>query len=450
MKATISDIEPRIIVKENKTEGILNFDIDNAYPQRTHDILMNSGTAVSCLRIYTRFIIGGGFTDQTFYKAVINRSGLKVDGLLRKTARDKAEHAGIAWHINYNQLFEIIEVQPLKFMDVRISTDKTKAEIYPDWGRRKKKNIPKNEIQELNWYNPNPEIIQREVEEAGGWEHYKGQVLYWTDLGIEYPIAIYDAVLEDMETEGNAKRFRRTSSGKNFYAAQFLITDEAESEEASEEFAETIREFQDPDASGSICIIEKKQPTDSFEMKPVEIQKYDGMLQLTETSSKEAIVEAFLVPKPLLLKGSASIGKSEEIEDAKQYYNDITYDDRLVIEELAAEVFGRFAFKINETDDYSIIPVKVNKKITQEYFPYVSKNEIRVSIDQPEVEEPKADTKLLAEVLGVGGTQVLVSVLTNPELTEDQKIGILKVLFGLNTDQANEMLALNVETIQRQ
>lgn len=449
MKATISDIEPRIIVKENKTENVLNYDIDNAYPQRTHDIVANSGTAVSCLRIYTRFIIGGGFADKAFYKAVINRNGLKVDGLLRKTARDKAEHAGIAWHVNYNQLFEISEVNPVKFMDVRISDDKTKAKIYVDWGRRKKKNIPKAEIQEINWYNPNPEQIQREVEEAGGWEHYKGQVVYWTDLGIEYPVAIYDAVLEDMETEGNAKRFRRSSSGKNFVASQFLVTDEAEDEDAAEEFADTIREFQDPDASGAICIIEKKQPSDTFEMVPVEIQKYDGMLKETETTSKDSIVEAFLIPKPLLLKGSASIGKSDEINDGKEYYNDITYDDRLVIEELAAEVFGRFAFKINSGDDYSILPVKVNKKITQEYFPYVTKNEIRTSIDQPEAEEAKADVKLLAETLGVGGTQSLVSVLINPELTDDQKVGTLEILFGLTKEQAYKMLSIDPANLPR-
>jgi len=139
-----------------------------------------------------------------------------------------------------------------------------------------------------------------------------------------------------------------------------------------------------------------------------------------------------------------AINESKEIENSKEFYNDITADDRLQIEEILKEIFEQwYDQNICPSKDYSIIQIAVNKEITAEYFPYVTKNEIRKSIDLNEVEEAKADTKLLVEVLGVGGTQALTGVLADPVLSAEQKKATLKIVFGLSDDQASEMLQIN-------
>ena len=55
MKGTLLS-RKRIQTKANKTDGIINFDVDNAYPSRTIDIIQNSVTGTACVELYKKFI----------------------------------------------------------------------------------------------------------------------------------------------------------------------------------------------------------------------------------------------------------------------------------------------------------------------------------------------------------------------------------------------------------
>lgn len=461
MKTEIAQLSPRIIVKENKTEGVLSYDRDNAYPQRRDRIVSWSGTAQACLRIYSRFLIGGGLKDETFYKTPVNRTGLTADKLHRHCAEDLARNRGVAIQVNFNALGEPVEAYPVKFGDVRISDDKTHAVLYDDWGRERKKSLQKDRIHTINWWDPDPEVIAAQVAAAGGWDTYRGQIYYWTPTGVgseaDYPVPIYDSQLEDMETEGGLQRFRNRTVSTNFLGSHVIVTNKSEqvldeegkpveSDDDGPTLIQSFEQFQGADNASSIMEVELDQPDDTFKIEKLELQNYDGLYEKTETSVKESILESFIIPKILLLRGTASLGDGKQFEEAKEFYNDVTADDRLILEEIFTEIFPKWATPINPSGDYSITPVKVVKQIEQEYFPYFSKNEIRESKDYPPVEEAKADTKLLVEVLGVGGTQALTEVLTNPSLTQDQKLGTLQIIFGLSKTQAESMLGLNSET----
>jgi hypothetical protein len=106
------------------------------------------------------------------------------------------------------------------------------------------------------------------------------------------------------------------------------------------------------------------------------------------------------------------------------------------------EIFTNFYYDICPSKDYSILPLKYSKSIAPEYLSYYTKNEIRVANGDEEATDLKADTTLLAVTLGVGGTQALTSILSDPLLNLEQKKGTLKVLFGLSDEQVNQMLAL--------
>ena len=45
------------------------------------------------------------------------------------------------------------------------------------------------------------------------------------------------------------------------------------------------------------------------------------------------------------------------------YYNGVTSDDRLVIEEILTEIFTNFYYDICPSKDYSILPLKYSKSI---------------------------------------------------------------------------------------
>jgi hypothetical protein len=445
IKPTADKVEKRITSLDNKSLGIVNYDIDNLYPQRVNDIVNNSGTAVTCLRMYSKYVMGGGAKDETFYKAKVNSKGLTVDKLIRKIVWSKGKFNGVAIHVNYNGLLQIVEASFVPFEYCRlIPEDDTenagKIGIYDDWAKTKRKSIDKKKIDFINTYNP--KTILDEVEEAGGWENYKGQVLYWTAEGMEYPLAPYDSVLEDMMTEGQLKLFKNNTASKNFLASHLLIVGKSESDEDAEEFDDNLRRFQGGDGAGTLLVLERENSDEQIELKKVDIQNYDKLYEYTENSSRDSIIKNFLIPPVLLLRTAGSLGTSKEISDASDHYNTITYDDRLVIEEILKEIFSKFYYNICPSDDYSILPLKYRKAIEPEYFQYYTKNEIRESNGDIAADDSKSDVTLLAVTLGVGGTQALTSVLSDPLLTNEQKKGSMMVLFGLTEQQSNQMLGL--------
>ena len=208
MRASIADIAPRLGIKENKQQGIQNYDIDNCYPQRIRNAVKSSGRTMQCTNILERFIRGNGFAIP-FYKTVVNNAGLTVDKFLRKVVRDYVLYKGFAVHVNYNMLGEIVSMTPMPFEESRLGIENEKGSIelikhHPDWARESSKQFKKELIIEFNVYNPDKEIVLQEADLAGGFSNYKGQVFWYSPYGMKYPEAFCDPVLEDVVSDDEA------------------------------------------------------------------------------------------------------------------------------------------------------------------------------------------------------------------------------------------------------
>ena len=78
-----------------------------------------------------------------------------------------------------------------------------------------------------------------------------------------------------------------------------------------------------------------------------------------------------------------------------------------------------------------------DKVITKEaYIAITGIDPIYMMPDPPSLQEA-----ILAERIGVGGTQAMIQILTDQTLTANQKINSLVVLFGLTPAQAAQMLS---------
>ena len=88
----------------------------------------------------------------------------------------------------------------------------------------------------------------------------------------------------------------------------------------------------------------------------------------------------FLIPPVLLLRVAGSLGTSKEISDAFDYYNGVTSDDRLVIEEILTEIFTNYYYDICPSNDYSLLPLKYPKPIETAYSQFFTEDEIRISL----------------------------------------------------------------------
>lgn len=363
MKSTVAEVPARIKVKTSKTEGILSYDVDNAYPQRINNLINASGQAKSCTRLFAKFIIGGGFYDPTFYKAKINKRGLTPDKLQRRVAADYSAHYGFAIHVNYNLMFQITEVNYVPHEFCRLTDPESegytgKIAVYDDWAREKRKSIAKDKIDYIDRFNPNPDVLFSQIEKAGGIENYKGQILWWLPNEDCYPLAPVDAVIEDVRTDAGTKEFRERSVTTSFMPSHIVeYPFEFESEEERQEETEGWKKMQGTKNSNKIILIENKDAKDKpVRIHKIDLQNNDKIFEWTDSTAKKSIVQQFLQPAILLniQDGSGITFSNDNITQAYTYYNNITQDDRLIIEEAFKEIFSHFHQSINTSNNYKI------------------------------------------------------------------------------------------------
>jgi hypothetical protein len=363
MKSTVPEAPQRIQIKPSKTDGILNYDIDNAYPQRVSTLVNASGQAKSCTRLFAKFIVGGGFKDKGFYKAKVNRRGLTADKLARMVISDYAKYYGVAIHVNYNLMFEISEVNYMPFDWCRLPDEESehpgKIAVYEDWGKHKKKNINRDKIEYFDKFNTDPLIIAKQIEACGGIENYNGQIYWWSNDGDCYPLAPIDPVIEDVQTDIGTKNFRKRSVTTSFMASHIIeYPYEFESEEEREGESKMWGNMQGTENANKLVIIENKDSKDKpVRIHKIELQNNDKIFDWTDSTAKKSIVQQFLQPAILLniQDGSGVKFSNDEITEAYSYYNNITQDDRLIIEEIFRDIFSRFSQAINPTNDYTIL-----------------------------------------------------------------------------------------------
>jgi len=156
MKTYLPQIERRILVRPNQTFGILNYDLDNAYPQRMLELVASSPTAKDCWNKRAKFIGGTGFEQADLGKTVINPKGLTLAKLLKAVAADKALFTGFGIHVNYNAAYKVVSANYVKFEDIRMGdTDSPetadKYALYSDWAGRPGK--ISCAVRSLSWIN---------------------------------------------------------------------------------------------------------------------------------------------------------------------------------------------------------------------------------------------------------------------------------------------------------
>jgi hypothetical protein len=380
MKTYLPQIERRILVRPNQTFGILNYDMDNAYPQRMLELVAAAPTAKDCWNKRAKFIAGNGFEEKDLGKQVINDNGLTLSKLLKAIATDKALFTGFGIHVNYNANFKVASVNYIKFEDIRMGdtdcpdTD-GKYAIYSDWGRKTWKNIMRSKITFLDTYDPDPVAIKQQVLDAGGWENYKGQLFYFNPEVDDYPLIEADSVWEDFETEAGIKIFNNREVTTGFLPSTMLFmqsrreeadnsrpdSDEQHYYNTPSQLEKDLGAFQGAKSAQKIIVIEYEDEASKPEFKPYAIQNNDKLFETTEKSVEARIIKGFSIPKELINSEKTSgLSNGSEKKEAIREFNDNTAADRLELSETFAELFGRFYININPTANWNIIPVPAN------------------------------------------------------------------------------------------
>ena len=353
MKVVLRDIPKRIVTKPVKTEGIISYDVDNAYPQKVMRMVGASGTARNCVNLYSKFMAGMGFKDSVSGDAIINRKGDTADLLLgENVAPDFAHFGGFAVHVNYNLAFQKTSITAIPFEHVRLALPEkddygkiTHVALYKDWGKEFHRRIKQTDVKKVHLFDDDPEIIAAQIEAAQGIKNYKGQVFWYSNRGQGYPIPIYDPVLEDIDTDAQLKIYRNSNVRTGFSASHiFLHKGKFESDAAREDFNQLIADFQGADVAGSIMVIEIEDDEQKPELIEVKSQVNDKVVNITNRNTKDNIIESFGAPSILVNadQGSGVTFSNELLKLSYDFYNSITAPERKILERQLVRLFDNF------------------------------------------------------------------------------------------------------------
>ena len=76
-RLTLVDLPAPFILKPVKVDGIVSYDIDNAYPSRMERLINSSVTSKSAAGMYARFLSGQGFADESLNTIVVGEENYK-------------------------------------------------------------------------------------------------------------------------------------------------------------------------------------------------------------------------------------------------------------------------------------------------------------------------------------------------------------------------------------
>lgn len=349
------ETELRFSTPDMRALDIQAYDVMNDYPQRVLSISRESGSVKACLEEYVKFVKGRGIAA---LRDTELRDGRRFLSLYRSVVSDLCRFGGLAIHVDYNGVGEIVDMQHVPFEHVRlcIADEKTgrvqRLAVNRDWTGVK--TAPKKDN---TAYYPvfNPDRAMDEIEAAGGVQEYGGQLLYTTlDADNVYPLCRYDARLTDAVCEVAISNVKYRNAQNNFLPASVITLpeytevapDNNAPAPARDERLEQIRKMM---GSKNACktLVFTRTPGDSeIDVKPIEGQNYDKAFINTEKTVKENIGQAFTQP-PILRCEDVSVGFSNDMMvQAYDFYNSVTQEERDVIADVFRRILGASVFAV--------------------------------------------------------------------------------------------------------
>jgi hypothetical protein len=310
-----------------------------------------------------KFLRGEGFEDQSLAGLVVNSKGQSLQDILKFVSIDAATYSGsFVVHLGVNLLGEYnnISVWPLAYW--RFGLPDLDGDVFDykynsNWEDDPYKEISYAErIIEYPKFNPDKEFIKQQIEESKG--AYKGQVFYVTPLEDQYPLSTFDAVLDQGQTQEEIGLFRLASIQNGLNAgAIFSYPGKFEDATKERQFKESLNEFKGGKGANSIMVIEDesglKKAADL--VTPLTIANNDTIHEFISRDDKNAIMEAFAMPKGILgVLPESGMFNQQQLEDEYYYYNTITRDYRLDISNAFKKIFANWHqpvqsdFKIKE------------------------------------------------------------------------------------------------------
>ena len=354
----------------------------NDYPTMIELLVGGSATAKACAGVIADFIYGKGFSLEAEARATarqqrtrfrkdtlyINDKRETPNDLLKKVARSLSYHKGVFVQVNYNQLFQKTSIQVLPYRYCRLGARDSnnyrgKVLYYENWDNlQDKKEVDKN-VKAIDLYDPSPKVIQEQVDAAGGWDNYKGQVYFLNlDRNDSYPLAWADVVLLDCESEMLSTKYTRNGFKKGFFGTYAFVTSTMNSDEDREEFRDNLRNSIGVEAEQSVFHFELEMKGDKLEdqvlVKPIESNVKADLFEYADKKTANNIRKTYGNIPPVLIdfvEGKLGNTSGDSLKEARIFMQEQMQEERQDVQEMFEELFDNFAEPISSNGLFEIM-----------------------------------------------------------------------------------------------
>lgn len=365
---------------------------NNDYPTLVEWLVGNSITAKSCAGVIADFIFCKGFyfekaareeaknkkirfkTEQ-FY---INDRRETPNVLLKKVAKNLALYRGVFLHINYNANYQKTSVSVLPYKHCRLGAKdskgyKGKVLIWDNWDKQEGRSAEKDATV-IDVYNPNPDVIQAQVEKSGGWENYKGQVFFLNlDRNDGYPLAYIDVCMIDCESERLSSVFVNKGFKRGFFGKSIVLTAPFPDKKTKQEFEEKLQLGTGADSEETVFLIEAEMDSDGldkvFKIENIQSNINDKTFEYSDQKTANNIRKSYGNVPPVLIdyvEGKLGNTSGESLKEALLFMQNQLEEERQDVKEMFEEVFDNFYRPISQFGVFDIINLVENENISQQ------------------------------------------------------------------------------------
>ncbi len=358
------------------TDDIQWYTRNNLYPQIVGAVRDRSDPIKSACGELGTFSAGEGFVDASLADLVVNQKGNTMNEILNFIKPDAATFSGsFVAHLGVNRLGEYnnLSIWPLEYWRLGLPDDNGDVHDYKynsNWEQD-----PYKEVH--NWkkvfcypkFNPDKDVILAQIEEyESKGEAYPGQVFYFTPLEDQYPLATFDSVLDQGQTQEEIGIFRLASIQNGMNAGSvFSYPGKFEDDTKARQFKESLNEYKGGKGAGSIIVIEDESGQKKAQdlVTPLTLLNADKIHEFISKDDKNAIVESFAMPKGILgILPDTGMFNQQQLQEEYVYYNTKTRMYRRGISGALKKIFSNWHqpvqsdFKIKELQ-YLVNPAPV-------------------------------------------------------------------------------------------
>jgi hypothetical protein len=340
-----------------QVDGIVGYDIDNAYPSRMERLINASVTAKSAAGMYRRFLTGNGFADTSLNSIVVGKDNYKditALDLLYKIARSFSYFNGTYVRTQFTGVnVSGLRAEPFRYCrlgDMDSKDYSGKIVVYNNWDKFRGQKIERGKYISVDVWNPQPEIIALQSNTSGGFNKWSGQMFYsFLEDEYIYPLSPIDPVKWDADTESQIGIFKNGELRRGFFLKYIMHHTKFTTDQEADEFVKKMQKFMGGDHDKAMMILEgsfnqqgELIAGENIKVEKIEQNINDKMFESYEQSTQNSIRKAFnAIPQILIDYEDSKLGTTsgEALRQASEFYNQQTIEPRMRIEQIFTELF---------------------------------------------------------------------------------------------------------------